>query len=74
MTVTIPSGDAQSTQLNGTITALTTEISNVGTANGPLNARLTQQKGEAQMNLVLHLLGAGKLTAAGVLSACTYGS
>lgn len=74
MSVTIPAIDVQSTQLNGVITAITSELSNIGTANGALNARLSQQKGEAQMNLVLHLLGAGKLTAAGVLSACTYGS
>ena len=33
MSVTIPSSDAASTQLNGDITALTTQISNVGTAS-----------------------------------------
>ncbi|MGH9642365.1 MAG: hypothetical protein ACRD3Q_08050 [Terriglobales bacterium] len=74
MTVTIPATDLQATQLNGAITALTTELSNIGTANGPLVGRITQQKTEAQNNLVLHLIGSGKLTAAGILSACTYGS
>lgn len=74
MSVTVPATDLQSTQLNGTITAITSQISNIGTANGMLNQRLQQQKAEAQMNLVLHLLGSGKLTASGVLTSCTYGA
>ncbi len=71
MTVTIPASDAQSTQLNGVITALTTQITNAG-SNGALVAKLTQDKRNAQFQLVMHLLGAGHLSAASILSNETY--
>ena len=71
MSVTIPSSDAASTQLNGDITALTTQISNVGTAS-PVYARLVQMKANAQFQLVMHLLGAGHLSSASILSNETY--
>ena len=71
MTVTIPSSDLQSTQLNGVITALTSNITNAGN-NGPLVAKLTQDKRNAQFQLVMHLLGSGHLSAASILSNETY--
>ncbi|HEX4268437.1 MAG TPA: hypothetical protein VHY36_11155 [Steroidobacteraceae bacterium] len=74
MALTVPVGDLQHTALNGNVTAITNEISSIGTANGALVAKLTADKAQAQMNLVLSLLGAGKLTASSVLSTCTYGS
>lgn len=71
MTVTIPSADAQATALNGVITALTTQITAAGT-NGPLVFSLTKSKANAQMNLVLHLLGTGRILASNVLTNETY--
>jgi hypothetical protein len=71
MAVTIPSSDTASTQLNGVITALTTQISNVGTAS-PVYAKLTRDKANAQFQLVSHLIGAGHLSCASILSNETY--
>jgi hypothetical protein len=71
MTVSIPATDAQSTQLNGVITALTAQITAAG-SNGPLVFKLTKDKANAQMNLVLHLLGTGRLLASSILTNETY--
>jgi hypothetical protein len=59
------------TNLNSIISNLTTQITNAG-SNGPLIFALTKQKANAQMNLVLHLLGRGNITAANVLANETY--
>lgn len=68
MALTIPSTDAQSTALNGAITAIGTQISNVGTSNGALAQKLAADKVQAQHNLVLHLLGSGHISAATILA------
>lgn len=72
MAVTIPSSDVQSTALNGVITSLTASITNVGTSNGSLNQKLTRDKANAQYQLVQHLIGAGHLSCASILSNETY--
>jgi hypothetical protein len=71
MSVSIPASDAASTNLNTTITTLGTLITAAGN-NGPLVARLTQQKAEAQFALVMHLIGAGHLSCASILTNETY--
>lgn len=71
MSLVIPAADLQSTQLNGVITAITAEITAAG-SNGQLAAFHTAAKAQAQSNLILHLLGVGKLTAASIISNCTY--
>lgn len=71
MTISIPSSDLQATALNGTITALTAQITAAGN-NGALVFKLTKDKANAQMNLVLHLLGTGRVLASNVLTNETY--
>lgn len=71
MTVTIPASDAQSTTLNNAVTNLTAQITAAG-SNGPLVFKLTKDKANAQMNLVLHLLGEGRLLASSILTNETY--
>lgn len=73
MTISIPASDVAATNLNSIITNLTTEIANATVAlNGPLVLALTKQKANAQMNLVLHLLGTGRILASNVLANETY--
>lgn len=72
MSVTIPSSDIESTKLNGVITSRTAHITAAGN-NGPLVALLTTLKAQDQLQLVLHLLSSGKVSASSVLSNCTYG-
>lgn len=71
MTISIPSTDVQATALNGVITSLTAQITAAG-SNGPLVFKLTKDKANAQMNLVLHLLGTGRVLASSVLTNETY--
>ena len=71
MSVVIPASDLQSTQLNGVITALTANITAAG-SNGALVSKLTQDKRNAQFQLVMHLLGEGHLSAASILTNETY--
>lgn len=71
MTVTIPASDTASTSLNGVITALTANITNAGN-NGALVAKLTQDKRNAQFQLVSHLIGSGHLSCASILTNETY--
>lgn len=73
MTIVIPASDTASTVLNGIVSQINAEITAAG-PNGPLAHFHTIAKAQAQLNLVLHLLSSGKLTAASVLSNCTYGS
>lgn len=72
MAVTIPSTDTASTALNGTITSLTALITNVGSSNGALAQKLARDKLNAQFQLVSHLIGAGHLSCASILSNETY--
>jgi len=71
MTVTVPSTDAVNFELQGRITTISTMITNNAT-NGPLVLKLTKDKANLQMQLVLGLLGSGAITAANVLSSLTY--
>jgi len=71
MTVTIPASDVASTNLNSVITNLTTLIT-AAASNGPLVFSLTKAKANAQMALVLHLLGEGRILASNVLANETY--
>lgn len=71
MTISIPASDLQSTALNNAITNLTALITAAG-SNGPLVFSLTKSKANAQMALVLHLLGTGRILASNVLTNETY--
>lgn len=71
MTVTIPASDVASTNLNSTISTLTTLITAAG-GNGPLAHSLTRAKANAQFALVMHLLGEGHLSAASILTNESY--
>lgn len=71
MTVTVPSTDPVNFALQADITTLTNVIS-ANATNYPWVFKLTKEKANKQLQLVLGLLGSGSLTAAAVLSACTY--
>ncbi len=71
MTVTVPATDPVNNELQGRITTLATQITNAGN-NGPLAMKLTKDKANMQMQLVLSLLGSGKILAANVLANETY--
>lgn len=71
MSIVIPATDAASTRLNGVITALTSDITNAA-PNGALVAKLTQDKRNAQYQLVSHLIGEGHLSCASILTNETY--
>lgn len=70
MTVTIPATDLQSTALNGAITKLTAEIAS--NTNTSMVAWFTRAKANAQFALVNHLIGAGKLSCASILTNESY--
>lgn len=71
MAVTVPSSDVPNFNLQGSITALTTLITNAG-SNGPLVFALTKAKSNQQLELVLGLLGSGRILASNVLANETY--
>lgn len=72
MAVVVPSSiDGQLYELYQRITTLTNVIA-ANASNGPLVFKLTKDKANCQMQLVLGLLGFGAITAASVLAACTY--
>jgi prophage tail gpP-like protein len=71
MTISIPATDTVATNLNTTIANLTTLITN-NASNGPLVFALTKAKANAQLALVLHLLGEGRILAANILTNETY--
>lgn len=72
MAISIPAADLQHTALSNAITNIATQITNVGTANGALAQKLAADKVQAQHNLLLSLLGSGKVSAATLLSVATY--
>lgn len=71
MTVTVPTTDQVNNELQGRIAVLSTQITNAGN-NGPLAFKLAKDKANVQMQLVLGLLGSGKILASNVLANETY--
>jgi hypothetical protein len=72
MAVVVPANaDGPNYELYLRITTLTNAITAAGN-NGPLALSLTIQLANTQLALVLALLGNGAITAASVLSLCTY--
>lgn len=71
MTVTVPASDAVNFALQADITTIGTVITN-NANNFPWVFKLTKEKANKQLQLVLGLLGSGSITAASVLTNCTY--
>lgn len=71
MTVTVPTSDVVNNELQGRITVLGAQITAAGN-NGPLVLKLTKEKANMQMQLVLSLLGSGRILASNVLANETY--
>ena len=74
MAISIPSTDLQHTAMNNAIANIAAEITNVGSANGQLAQKLAADKVQAQHNLLLSLLGSGKVSAAMLLGVATHAS
>jgi hypothetical protein len=73
MAIVIPASDAQSTALNGTITATQAHLTSaIASNNGALVAKLTQDLANAKYALVMHLLGSGHLSSASIIANETY--
>lgn len=73
MAVTVPSWDVPNFNLQTTIANLNTLLTNATQAlNGPLVNSLQMAYYNAQLNLVLSLLGSGALTPATIISTMTY--